>query len=136
MNLSLFYIYRFYYSGLWLVAQMLDAGIMRIAVAGGKTAGQIKWQLSGLTNDIFCNTMYYKEVMNMTFSIRLTEDERRLADSYAKLHSLSVGDAFKRALFEKIEDEYDIAVAKEREEAYQKDPVTYSHEEVWKELLE
>ena len=72
----------------------------------------------------------------MTFSIRLTEDERRLADSYAKLHSLSVGDAFKRALFEKIEDEYDIAVAKEREEAYQKDPVTYSHEEVWKELLE
>lgn len=89
-----------------------------------------------MTDNHFCITMYYKEVMNMTFSIRLTEDERRLADSYAKLHSLSVGDAFKRALFERIEDEYDIAIAKEREEAYQKDPVTYSHEEVWEELLE
>ncbi len=51
----------------------------------------------------------------MAFSIRLTEHEKMLADSYAKLHSMSVGEAFKKALFEKIEDEYDIAVA---EEAY------------------
>ena len=51
----------------------------------------------------------------MAFSIRLTNDERQLAESYARLNSLSLGDAFKRALFEKIEDEYDIAVA---EEAY------------------
>jgi len=47
----------------------------------------------------------------MAFSIRLTEDERKLAESYAKLHSFSLSEAFKRALFEKIEDEYDIAVA-------------------------
>lgn len=51
----------------------------------------------------------------MSFSIRLTEEERALADSYARLHSISIGEAFKKALFEKIEDEYDIAVA---EEAY------------------
>ena len=51
----------------------------------------------------------------MAFSIRLTEEEKKLADSYAKLHSMSVGEAFKRALFEKIEDEYDLAVY---EEAY------------------
>ncbi len=51
----------------------------------------------------------------MAFSIRLTEQEKLIADSYAKLHSLSLGEAFKQALFEKIEDEYDIAVA---EEAY------------------
>ena len=44
----------------------------------------------------------------MTFSIRLTENEKRLADSYAKMHSMSIGEAFKRALFEKIEDEYDL----------------------------
>lgn len=49
----------------------------------------------------------------MAFSIRLTEDEKLLADSYAKLHSMSLGDAFKRALFEKIEEEYDIALADE-----------------------
>ena len=54
--------------------------------------------------------------MSMSFSIRLSEDERLLAESYAKIHSYSLSEAFKRALFEKIEDEYDIAVA---ESAYQ-----------------
>ena len=44
----------------------------------------------------------------MGFSIRLTEEEKMLADSYAKLHSMSLGEAFKRALFDRIEDEYDI----------------------------
>ena len=43
----------------------------------------------------------------MAFSIRLTEAERAIANSYAKLHSVSLGEAFKNALFEKIEDEYD-----------------------------
>lgn len=47
----------------------------------------------------------------MAFSIRLTDEERRLAESYAALHSISVGEAFKRALFERIEDEFDVAVA-------------------------
>ena len=51
----------------------------------------------------------------MAFSISMTEQERCLAESYAKLHSLSLGEAFKRALFEKIEEEYDIKIA---EEAY------------------
>lgn len=54
----------------------------------------------------------------MAFSIRLTDEEKRLADSYAKLHSLPLGEAFKRALFEKIEDEYDIAVADEAYREY------------------
>ena len=70
----------------------------------------------------------------MAFSIRLTEEEKLLADSYAKLHSLSLGEAFKRALFEKIEDEYDIAIADEAYREYVKDgkksrPVS----ELWKE---
>ena len=54
----------------------------------------------------------------MTFSIRLTPEERTLAESYAKLHAVSLGDAFKRALFERIEDEYDIAVADEAYNEY------------------
>ena len=44
----------------------------------------------------------------MTFSIRFSEEERNLAESYAKIHSFSLAEAFKNALFEKIEDEYDI----------------------------
>lgn len=51
----------------------------------------------------------------MSFSIRLTPQEKRLAESYAKIHALTLAEAFRQALFEKIEDEYDIAVA---EEAY------------------
>lgn len=54
----------------------------------------------------------------MSFSIRLTEQERNIADSYARLHSMSLSEAFKRALFEKIEDEYDLAVADEAYREY------------------
>ena len=56
----------------------------------------------------------------MSFSIRLTEEERKLADSYAKLHSISLAEAFKKALFEKIEDEYDIIIAEEAYKDYEK----------------
>ena len=54
----------------------------------------------------------------MPFSIRLTEEERSLADSYAKLHSMSLSEAFKNALFEKIEEEYDITLAEESYDEY------------------
>ena len=70
----------------------------------------------------------------MAFSIRLTEVERKLAESYAKLHSISLSEAFKGALFEKIEDEYDIALADMALREYEKNPKTYSHEEVKKML--
>ncbi len=33
----------------------------------------------------------------MSFSIRMTEEERSLADSYAKLHGLSLAEAFKKS---------------------------------------
>ncbi len=71
----------------------------------------------------------------MAFSIRLTEEEKALAESYAKLHSLSLAEAFKRALFERIEDEYDIVIANEAYDEYEKSgkksrPIS----ELWKEL--
>ena len=54
----------------------------------------------------------------MAFSNRLTDEERQLAESYAKLHSFSLAEAFKRALFEKIEDEYDIVIGQDAYEEY------------------
>ena len=54
----------------------------------------------------------------MAFSIRLSDEEKKLAESYATIHSMSLGEAFKRALFERIEDEYDIAVADEAYREY------------------
>ena len=71
----------------------------------------------------------------MSFSIRLSAEEKSLAESYAKLHAMSLGEAFKKALFEKIEDEYDIAVANEAHSEYVKSgnkprPIS----DLWKEL--
>ena len=73
----------------------------------------------------------------MSFSIRMTEEERKLADSYAKLHSLSLAEAFKKALFERIEDEFDIAIANEAykeyvDSGYKSTPI----EDFWRELDE
>ena len=70
----------------------------------------------------------------MAFSIRLTEDERMLAESYARIHSYSLSEAFKRALFEKIEDEYDLAAYEKAMKEYSEDPVTFTLDEVEKEL--
>ena len=71
----------------------------------------------------------------MAFSIRLSEEERKLADSYARLHSMSMGEAFKRALFERIEDEYDLAVAEDAHAEYlQSGKKSYPIENLWKEL--
>ena len=71
----------------------------------------------------------------MAFSIRLTEQERQIADSYARLHSLTLAEAFKQALFEKIEDEYDVTVAEEAYAEYEQNPTTYSLEDIKKELM-
>ena len=71
----------------------------------------------------------------MAFSIRLSEEERKLADSYARLHSMSMGEAFKRALFERIEDEYDLTVAEDAQQEYQQSGrKSRPAEELWKEL--
>ena len=70
----------------------------------------------------------------MAFSIRLTEQEKNIAESYARLHSLSLGEAFKQALFEKIEDEYDLKVYEDAMKEYKADPVTHDFMDVAKEL--
>lgn len=71
----------------------------------------------------------------MAFSIRLTEQEKKIAESYARIHSMSLGEAFKRALFEKIEDEYDISIFEEAYRDYLTEGMkTRPIEELWREL--
>ena len=71
----------------------------------------------------------------MAFSIRLTEHEKKLAESYARIHSMSLGEAFKKALFEKIEDEYDISIFEEAYRDYLNEGMkTRPIEELWREL--
>ena len=71
----------------------------------------------------------------MSFSIRLNDEEKMLADSHAKLHGMALGEAFKTALFEKIEDEYDVSLADEEYKEYvdngcKSQPI----DELWNEL--
>lgn len=68
----------------------------------------------------------------MVVSLRMTEEEKRLAESYAKIHGISVSEAIKRAFFEKIEDEFDIAEAEIALKDFEKDPTTYTLDEIRK----
>ena len=80
-----------------------------------------------------CITMYYERRHTlMVISIRMTEEEKQLADAYAKLNGVSLSEAIKRAFFEEIEEEYDIALADSALREYEKDHKTYTHEEVKK----
>ena len=70
----------------------------------------------------------------MIVSIKMTKKEKEIAEAYADKHGLSLEEAIKEVFFEKVEDEYDIALADKALKEYEKDPKTYSMEEVKKML--
>ena len=65
----------------------------------------------------------------MTVRVYLTKEEKQIAKAYAT----SLKNAIKTFFFEKIEDEYDAAIADKALREYEKNPVTYSLEELLKE---
>lgn len=68
----------------------------------------------------------------MVVSVRMTKEEKELADAYAEKQGISLSEATKSAFFEKVENEYDIALADAALREYEKDSTTYSSEEVRK----
>lgn len=71
----------------------------------------------------------------MAFSIRMSTEEKELATSYANLHSITLAEAFRQALFEKIEDEFNLTVADEAHCEWEEDgKKSYSWDEFKKEL--
>ena len=70
----------------------------------------------------------------MTVSLRLSDDEMLLIKEYAELNKMSVSDLIRRTVIERIEDEYDLKMFNAVVKEYQKNPVTYSLDEVEKEL--
>jgi len=70
----------------------------------------------------------------MTVSLRLNDEDMRLIRNYAALHDISISELVRRAVLAQIEDEYDLEAYKKAREEYEKDPVTYSLDEVKKEL--
>lgn len=90
---------------------------------------------SRLTNSNFCNTMYYrKDVVYMTISLRLSNEDSLLIKKYAELKKMSVSELVRQSVMERIEDEYDLKAYQKAMENFRKDPTTYSLDEVEREL--
>ena len=70
----------------------------------------------------------------MTISVRLSDKDTELIKAYADMNNISLSDLVRNAVIEKIEDEYDLKVYYEAMEEYNKNPKTYTLDEVEKEL--
>ena len=70
----------------------------------------------------------------MTFSLTLNDQDSRLLEDYARLNNITVSEFIHQAILERIEDEYDLACYKKALKEYNDNPVTYSLEDIEKEL--
>ena len=66
-----------------------------------------------------------------TISLRLNDADSKLFKNYAAMNHQSLSEMIKTAVLEKIEDEYDRIAFEEAMEEFRKNPITYTHEEVW-----
>lgn len=70
----------------------------------------------------------------MNISIRFNSDDMKLLKAYTKIHNISVSEFVRNAVFEKIEDEYDLRDYEDAMAEYRQNPKVYSLEEVVMEL--
>lgn len=70
----------------------------------------------------------------MAISIRLNDDDANLIKKYAQLHNMTVSELVRKSVIERIEDELDLAAYEKAIADYKKNPVTYSMEEIEKDL--
>lgn len=70
-------------------------------------------------------------VLHMAFcSIRMTEEEKKLLEEYARINGKSISDVLRESFMEKLEDEFDVKSADEAYALFLKDPVTVSSEDM------
>lgn len=70
----------------------------------------------------------------MTISLRLNDEDFLLIKKYAELKGLSVSELVRQSVLERMEEEYDLKAYEKAMQSFREDPVTYSLEEVEKEL--
>ena len=70
----------------------------------------------------------------MTISLRLNEADSMLFKKYAEMNGISVSELLRRSAIEHIEEEYDLQAYEEAIAEYHENPITYSLDEVEKEL--
>lgn len=69
-----------------------------------------------------------------TISLRLNDNDTNLIKSYAEMNGLTISELFRKSVLERIEDELDLKAYEKAMAEYKANPVTYSLEEVAKEL--
>lgn len=73
--------------------------------------------------------------MSMSMSVRLSPEDKALFQNYAKMHGLSMSELVRRAVLERIEDDYDLKILEAYEAERRAGNVrTRPIEELWKEL--
>lgn len=72
--------------------------------------------------------------MNTTVTVRLSNEDKSLITSYAQTKGVSVSDLVREAVLERIEDEIDLELYRQAMDEFRKNPVTYSFEEVAKDI--
>lgn len=70
----------------------------------------------------------------MTISLRLNDTDSKLIKAYADMNGLTVSELVRKSVLERIEDEFDLKAYEESIAEYRANPVTYSLEDVAKEL--
>ncbi len=68
----------------------------------------------------------------MSISIRVSDKESDLIQKYAKLNGTTVSEVMRKAILEKIEDEFDIFLYKDALKEYEANSKTYTIEEARK----
>ena len=70
----------------------------------------------------------------MTISLRLNEADTMLFKKYAQLNGITVSELIRDSVIKRIEDEYDLKAYQEAMAEFRANPITYSLDEVEKEL--
>lgn len=70
----------------------------------------------------------------MTITVNLNDTDTRFVESYARTKGLTVSELAKAIILEHIEDKTDLQDLEKAIEEYKKNPVSYSLDEVEKEL--
>ena len=70
----------------------------------------------------------------MTISLRLNDADTMLIKKYAEMNGMSVSDLVRQSVIERIENEFDLSAYEKALAEYRADPVTYTLDEVEKEL--
>lgn len=70
----------------------------------------------------------------MTISLRLNDADTMLFKNYAELNGMTISELVRQSVIARIEDEYDLKAYEKAIAAYNANPVSYTLDEVEREL--